>query len=328
MNLTAILHDKGISRLACLIDVKRGHLYLGFLCKNCGEKIYALEKTSDVPIIGDGLFSVPCHSCGVDKLIYKTTDFKPFKATHDMTRSKSLPRRKPSNRPRQPLGKRYPKAESTFGVRFLEERPECAVIIARCISIWAYIENELALLLASILKINTKPAIAIFLAIQNSRTQFDVLNAAAEAALDDKDFELFGATMNIKKTLEKERNDLVHGLYGGSDLVKEGILWVELKNMTSHTATVWASDYKDVGDKQMRKQTFIYEPEDLESIAQKFEWLYNFIGFFRGYISSDNTAWRAERYSQLCAESQVVEELIRMRMVKKNAEKNQKEKVK
>jgi hypothetical protein len=255
-----IVHDDGVSRLSCRTRVEKGVWYFVFICQHCGNKIYALEnKTGDAikqPIIGKGLFSVPCRSCGEDETLYKTSDLVPLQADEDIP-SAALPRRNPSNRPRQPAAKRYPKAKPTFGPELLEDRPECAIIIARCIAVWSHIEVQLALLLASILKVNTKPALALYLAIQNSRIQNDALKAAAEAALSEHDYELFRAYMSIKSALEKTRNDFAHGIYGTSMLVKEGVLWMEQKDSAGHTARVWASDYTDMGKEHLTKTTFV-----------------------------------------------------------------------
>jgi hypothetical protein len=249
----------------------------------------------------------------VDEIIFETIDLIPLQADADRPAWPLITRRKPSNRPRQPVATRYPGAKPTFGPGFLEDRPECATIIARCVSVWSYIENELALLLASVLKINTEPAVAMFLAIQSGRTQMDVLQAAAKVVLNESDYELFGAIMNIKAVFEKERNDLVHGLYGSSMLVKEGILWIEQKHLTNHTALVWSSDFTNMDQQRVLRNTFVYEPSDLETVAQNLEWLHGMIGSFRGYTTSENTPRRGERYHQLCAEPRIEQELSRMR---------------
>jgi hypothetical protein len=161
----------------------------------------------------------------------------------------------------------------------------------------------------------------MFLAIQNSRTQQQVLRAAAETVMSQCDFELLEAMMNIVASLEKERNDLVHGVYGGSMLIDRGILWTSQRDKVAHTIKVWSSDYKDMSSAALLSKTFVYEPEDLESIAHKFEWLHQMIGFIRDYCGSDNTIWRAERYHQLCAEPLLAKELSRMREDQKNNQK-------
>ena len=67
-------HDKGISRLACNLQVHKGDWYFGFICTECGAKIFALtneKKVQTHPIaVGDGLFSVPCRACDSDEIIH------------------------------------------------------------------------------------------------------------------------------------------------------------------------------------------------------------------------------------------------------------------
>lgn len=316
-----LLHDKGLSRFAKQIKTEKGKWYFGFICKDCGEKILPLENHEQIqegrPVIGKGEFSVACYSCKKDEIIYKTSDLVPLQADKDCDPQVGFPRREPSNQPRQPLWKQYPKAKPTFGTSFLEERPECAVIIARCISGWSYIEHETALLLATILKINTEPAVAMFLAVSNSRTQVDMLNAVAETVLEEHDLELYGAVMNVRRLYERDRNALAHGIYGTSQLVENGIIWTEKSDYAEHTAKVWASDYQTL-ETGFKKEIFVYEAADLETIAENIEWMHAFMGSFRGYLSSSNASWRVERYHQLCAAPRIARELARMREKKKN----------
>lgn len=324
--MAQVLHDKGISRLASPPQVKKGKWYLGFVCRNCSAKIYSLDDPSQgqtlQPIVGKGKFSVACPSCMTDELMFHTSDLKPLIADQDSAPSRAITRHRPSNGARQPITTCYPKAKPSYGPLMIEQRPECAVIIARCVSTFSYVENELALLLATILKVNTPAAVAMFLAIQNSRTQIDVLRAAAEELLTITDLELLNAILNLRNGMEKERNDLVHGLFGSSIAVTNGILWIEAKHSTQHTARVFASDYKDMDQTRVHSNTFVYEPADLETIATKLEWLHTTIGQFRGYVRSDNVSWRTERYRQLCAEPRLAKELFRMREGQKKTSKS------
>jgi hypothetical protein len=311
-----INHNEGVSRLIPP-NTKKGQWRFGFICPKCKEQIPVLDN-NDPPItegriaIGKGKFSCPCPSCATDEILFGTEDLIPIQAAKDFVVSPAMPRRKPSNSARQVAYRRYPKAKATFGVRFVEDRPECAVIIARCVTGWSYVEENLALLLASILQINTKPAVAMFLAINNAATQATVIGAAAEAVLSTDDLKLFEAMMVVHKRIGDQRNDLVHGLFGGSFNVKEGLLWSEKKHRAAHTAAIWANE-KPLGDSKFREEVFVYEPADLETIADSIGWLYQFIGWFRGYISSDNARWRAQRYRQLCSEPRISEVLARPR---------------
>jgi hypothetical protein len=314
-------HEKGVSRIVGRLNLQKGKWYFGFVCKVCGEKIFCLENVHNVtsgPIaVGAGKFSAPCRSCNTDANIYDAGELIPIQADKDGTDSPALARRKPSGKARQKLSNRYPKAKPTFGVRSIEGKPECAVIFSRCVVNWSYVENQTALLLARILKINTEPALAMFIAMQSSRTQVEVLTAAAKTVLDPNDFKLFQAIMNIRRVMEGARNHLVHGLIGDSLLVKDGVLWTDRKDFARHTATVWGTDYQKMLTEHL-DEIFVYEAEDLETIAQDLEWLHDFIGSFSGYLASNNSEWRAERYLQLCGEPRVQAELDRMRRAKKN----------
>jgi len=100
----------------------------------------------------------PVASAAPDEIIYGTSDLVPLQTDENEGADLPFPRREPSGRGRQKLSNRYPKAKATFGLRFIEDRPECAIIIARCVANWSYVENQTALLLAKILKINTEPS--------------------------------------------------------------------------------------------------------------------------------------------------------------------------
>lgn len=260
---------------------------------------------------------MPCRKCGTDEIFYETSELVSLQADADEGADPLFPRRKPSGKARQKLSNRYPKAKATFGLRFIEDRPECAVIFARCVTNWSYVEQQTALLLAKILKINTEPAVAMFLAMQSTRIQIDVLTAAARTALSSDDFLLFQAIMNLRRTMEAARNHLVHGLIGGSIVVENGIIWTDQKDLARHTASVWGTDFKQMKTKYL-DEAFVYETEDLETIAQDLEWLHDFIGAFWGYLDSSDAEGREDRYRLLCAEPRVQAELERMKRAENN----------
>lgn len=316
-----VLLPKGdVFRLTLGPNVEKGKWYIGVFCKGCEKPIYLLDDTGNgrYPklFVGEGHITTPCPRCYTD-VKYAATDLISMKAEETILRR--MPRREPSNMARQPLYKKYPRVKPTFGPGFLERRPEAGALIARCIALWSDVEAELARLLATLLHANTEPAIAVFLAIQSSRAQTAVLDAAAKVVLNEKDYELFGALMIITSSVEKERNALAHGRYGGSDQVPDGILWINSVDLTRHTIQVNAVGVTDEAMDSLRKKVFVYELGDLETIARDIENIHQQIGFFVGYLSSRHNdppasdEWREERYRQLCAEPRVQQELSRLR---------------
>ena len=224
--------------------------------------------------------------------------------------------------PRQPIASKYPNVRASFGPGFLEDRPTAAALVARCVALWTEVEANEARLLATMLQSNTEPAIAMFLVIQNSRLQFAVLEAVAKVVLsegDGGDLELFYALMSYRASVEKERNALVHGRFGGADAITTGVAWVDSVHLAQHTVRVNASGVTDEAMKWIDDRTYVYELGDLEKIAQDIEKLHQQLGFFTGYLLSVRTfppatdEWRAQRYKQLVAEPRIQQAIVQRR---------------
>ena len=320
--LPKILIAKGtVSRLARPPSVTKGEWYLVVLCRSCKRPIYLVPDpyagADPHRFVGEGHVSTPCQRCHTDER-YATQEITAFQADEDLDWGRST-RVKPSNMPRQPLTKKYPNVKPTFGPGFLEDRPKAAALVARCIALWTEVETEEARLLATMLGANTEPAIALFLTLQSSRIQLAVLEAVAGVVLNEADYELFGALMKYRESVEKERNALAHGCFGGSPEITEGVAWIDPRHLTQHTIRVNAAAVTDEAMAWVRSKTFVYELGDLETIARDIENLHNQLMFFIGYLVSRRLEppmtdeWRAQRYRELCAEPRVAQALAALR---------------
>lgn len=99
--------------------------------------------------------------------------------------------------PRQPFLPRYQNADFRFGVRHIQSVPDIAQRVGQCIMLWSYVDVQMAMLLSAIMKVDTEPAAAIFLALRNARAQREVMIAAAQSVLSSETLEAFEAVMNI-----------------------------------------------------------------------------------------------------------------------------------
>jgi hypothetical protein len=229
-----ILMPPGKYRIAFHPTITKGHSYLGFACKKCQEPILMFSDPSKgsavrfnmVQLVDPGTLVIECYHCGHDDE-YAGTDLSQFKATEDRP---SFRDRRPtaSGSPRQKFQFRYPGAKVIFGVGALEHRQDCAVVISRSVIYWIYVESALADLLSFMLKAQTEPAIAMFLSLRNARAKTDALEATAELTLapNPAAYEMFQAVMRYKDAVEKERNNLVHGILGISKAVQNGVIWI------------------------------------------------------------------------------------------------------
>ena len=324
--LPKIRISKGsVSRLARPPRVTKGEWYVIVRCKSCKKPIYLLHDSfrgaDSHRFVGDGFISTPCQRCFSDEL-YATYELTSFQADEDLDWGR-LPRIEPSNMPRQPLSKKYPNVKPTFGPGFLEDRPQAAALVARCIALWTEVETEEARLLATMLRANVEPAIALFLTLQSSRIQFAALEAVARVVLDPDDYDLFSALMKYRDSVEKERNSLAHGCFGGSPAIPDAVIWIDPADLTQHTVRVTATGVTDEAMDWLRSRTFVYELGDLETIARDIENLHKQLSFFIGYLVSRHLdppmpdAWRAQRYSDLSAEPRVAQALASIRANKK-----------
>lgn len=313
---TTHLPDDAIFRIIPQ-SVKKGLWYIGVICAGCGEPILALDDPSNgkflIPLTGEGKLSIPCFPCGHDTQ-YGKEALQLFKAAEDIPTYRDL-RPDPSSSSRQPLLRKYRDAKITLGVGAIEQRPEAAKVIARCITYWTFVEVQSARLLSIMLKANTEPAVALFLSIRNARSEREALSAVAEKVLDQNDLDLFLALLQYKSAVEKERNALAHGVFGFSAQITDGLVWISTSDYISHLA-----NHAATGKNQVRDKCFVYEIGDLETIARDVEDLAQQIGFFLGYLASDEPLWRATRYPQLCSSPRVAQELDRLRLRRQNAQ--------
>jgi hypothetical protein len=316
-----------IYRVDRLDNIEKDKFYWSLLCKGCGQPIHLFyDKNNGANRIHhtsgeEALLSAPCQVCPVDE-IYEFSTLTPVQAKTDIQYRAA--RRKPSNTPRQPLHKRYPKAKPSVDPGYLEDRPEAAALIAECIARWTQVETDLARLLAVLLRANTEPAIAVFLILRSGRLQSEALSAAAQVVLDAEAYELFSAIMNVRQAVEKERNHLAHGQYGGAPQVKEGVLWIDPTHFTQWAVKMAAAGGMTTAEdwEWLRQRTFVYEPADIVSISKQIEELSAIIGKFVALLLNPDAQQRERLYRQLCALPPLRRELSRLRADQKKNRKH------
>lgn len=290
----------GLYNLARPTPMKKGDWAWGVDCKNCGSHIFCLKDGSngrgDPSFTGEGDLAIPCRTCFTDST-YKPADLRLFLLDTDIPDKQEL---KPSGVFRRPRSEAYPDARIVFGPGFLHDRPEAAAQIGRCIGLWAEVEASCAGLITNFLGARSGPATAMFLAIRNSRTQLEALVAAAEVSLEPEMLRLFRALLAVKYELEEERNRLAHGHFGGAVSMRRGVAWV---SVADHARSVPLNE----------KQVYVYEPEDLETLALAIQSLIEAFGSFSICLNpSLMPGWRESKLQSLSAMPRVRAALSRL----------------
>ena len=122
----------------------------------------------------------------------------------------------------QPL--RWWPDDITFGANALAERPTLAIGIAGVAAAWAEIEVTLGILLGTILHTEMHTGISMYLSLKGSAAQDAALAAAAKAKLPNDLKRKFEDLLLIMRKRGKERNKIVHGLWGISPQLPDALI--------------------------------------------------------------------------------------------------------
>jgi hypothetical protein len=215
----------------------------------------------------------------------------------------------------------------------LEERPELLRLAMRVIVAWSTLEVFIAGALATMLGTKAAPAVAIYSMLQSTKTQQDALIAAAETELSNAHLELLEALLMIFGSLAKQRNKIVHWVWGISPDHPDGVLLAEPDvmiqsnlNLEKHlrALTEWSRD----PDRRQR------EPPGLDRLQIEKIWVYNASDFTElaqaidrlsgHFLSVRHVLWRtaesAQRFETLCNKPDVAEALHCLRQCRKKSQ--------
>ena len=305
--------QKGLMNIGSIGPAMAGTTYTGPICRGCQSPIHALP--AGAKLAGEGRLRIPCPFCFADEN-YDLAELREFKRADDWS-PPGWWDIKPSGSFRRPLSDSYPGVRPIFGGNPLRFRPIAASLIAQCITHWATVETGFAGLLAQFLGANEPAAIAVFNSIRSSRTQGDALEAASAFALLPRDKELFDAISKVARDLEKERNRLAHGSYGLAYSIERGIAWQSIEDQSRRAYS----------DKQLNPVTdpyaamWVYEPEDLQTLADRIAHISQFIGSFSGYLTIEGRPQtRDQRYLAQCNAPHIREALLQIRAGRKSGQ--------
>lgn len=304
---TISLPDGSIFRVGFPDTITAGEWYLGVLCRDCNVPILSFKVgPSPLQFVGDGKLSIPCPHCPCDAE-YGAGDLRRFKAEATVPSFRAN-RPEPANSPRQPLLPKYNKARVTLGIGAIEQRPEAALIVARCITYWSNVEAATARLLAAVMKANTEPSVAVYLSLQNNRAKRDAMFAAAKAVLSKDELRLFSAVMAFRQSVEKSRNDLAHGIFGYSRDI-DGLVWIETSDYLKYAIEMELHKSSAIARANIYAKCFVYEIGTLENIAREIETLEHVINQLSGYLREDSVPIRVPLYGWLSQQPRVRKEL-------------------
>lgn len=190
---------------------------------------------------------------------------------------------------RQPFLPTYKDTPTAMGADMIERLPRVAELVGRIAINWSGVDLQLALMLGSLLGVESAAAVAVFLALRQHRTQRDVLRAAAEKTIGGELKDIFEAILSIHSRLDKQRNDVIHCVWGRADATPDGIIWSSLQDH----AKMLLNDYHlertgklsaENRPTQITKDYFVVRYEDLEELNRSILKLEGLIGNFHAHL--------------------------------------------
>tara|TARA_R110002012_G_scaffold85282_4_gene212770 strand:- start:393 stop:974 length:582 start_codon:yes stop_codon:yes gene_type:complete len=113
------------------------------------------------------------------------------------------------------------------GPHTLQQRPDLAFHIGQIATGWAHVELNLGLLLANITQANPQVTVAMYLNLSSQTARNAALEAAAETQFDETDLSKFKALMKEVRAVAKQRNDVVHALWGVEETRKDALIRID-----------------------------------------------------------------------------------------------------
>jgi len=202
-----------------------------------------------------------------------------------------------------------------MGSDLIERMPEVAQLVGRIAINWSGVELHLSLTLGSLLGVENASAVAVFLSLRSHRAQRDALRAAAEKTLTGDARQIFDAILTIHQELDKQRNDVIHCVWGRGDATPDGIIWTSLQNH----ANMLLNDYHlgatgqlsaEERPSQIAKDYFVVRYGDLETLNGEIVALYRAVGNFHAALRYE-TGHAGRSYDRLLAEPIIQKALAR-----------------
>jgi hypothetical protein len=154
------------------------------------------------------------------------------------------------------------------------------------------------------------------------RTTLEIAAAAAEV-LDEHDQELLAAVFAVHKSLEAQRNDLAHGLFGVADQISDGLLWVEIKHQAPWTMDR-ISRWDATPSPGVIEHVYVYKAKALidlhNEIATFGQNTMALATYYRTRLTNPTDPQLDELYRELCSEPHTAQALSDLRNRKNKTE--------
>jgi len=205
--------------------------------------------------------------------------------------------------PRQPFLPTFSHLEYTVGALALNNRPELASAVGRCIAIWSQADNEMANLFGTLLGTNYKVSLAVFLSLRQSTNQREAMKVAATIKLKGEKYLFFEALMSLYQSLESERNALAQGCFGVAKNDMNVLLWMDIRDHVQFQADIHSrvtrEDQTPDPHEILKKNMYVYRLSDLKSLQYEISQFWDAVMNFNSYLRFNNDAHQQHAFNRI-----------------------------
>lgn len=193
-------------------------------------------------------------------------------------------------------------------------------LVGQCLGAWSQVDLNMALILGALLKTDNDAAIAVYLVVRRHANQRQAIEGAASVALKDEALQVLQAILAIHKTIDGDRQDLAHGLFGTIAHEPDALTWISLSDHAHFLTNLYrAMSQPKLSYRDVRTALFVYKKSDLQSILTSIIELNDLALRFGWYLRERPSPKGEERFRQLHALPRIQQEISR-RLTKPSAQ--------
>ena len=160
----------------------------------------------------------------------------------------------------------------TFGASTVLERPDLAAALGAIASTWAVVEIHLSGFLAELASTNHKAALAILARIPTAKARSETIREIGRMTMPEDQFNALKRLLALFNAGAKERNDVIHGVWGVAPSEPAALIWMHPKDYVewhrSHAARLLAGEL-DSDPMKSHPPFTVYLSTDLEAILER-----------------------------------------------------------
>ena len=204
-----------------------------------------------------------------------------------------------------------------IGFELLNERPQFAELIGRCIALWSYVDNELGGLFGILLRTDSDAAQRVFLVLRRWFNQRQALDAAAEGVLVGDERLLFRALMVEYGSLESQRNDLCHGCFGICPDDETLLFMIKIEHHVVWQADILPKhlrgDIPPDSHQGLKEHLYVYQRDELRNLHAFMRRLWWDMFYFNGYLRKPNDSGQVEEFQRTLASPHIQARIAALR---------------